>query len=79
VIRTAVFGWSIVSHLKGVFTYIQPQLNYVMKRLLSLFRVLIDRKLLSLFAITILLGAASLGDLYINAYNNLCLNPLVNL
>ena len=71
VIRTAVFGWSIVSHLKGVFTYIQPQLNYVMKRLLGLFRVLIDRKLLSLFAITILLGAASLGDLYINADNNL--------
>lgn len=71
VIRTAVFGWSIVSHLKGVFTYIQPQLNYVMKRLLGLFRVLIDRKLLSLFAITILLGAVSLGDLYINADNNL--------
>jgi 4-amino-4-deoxy-L-arabinose transferase-like glycosyltransferase len=71
VIRTVVFGWSIVSHLKGVFTYIKTRLNFVMKSLLGFFRVLIDRKLLSLFAITILLGAMSLGDLYINAGKNL--------
>ncbi len=64
ILRTGVFGWVVLSNLRGVFTNIGFQVKLLFGRFLNFVKVFWDKKLFMLTLVTILFGAISLGFLY---------------
>jgi hypothetical protein len=72
-IRTAVFGWLLLSQFRGRFT-VKSEIKPLIGKIFSYAKVFSDKKLFFLAFLTALFGALSFGMLFLNLENNLSFN-----